>query len=68
MPLIANEDTEVAVIYAILHSGIKRVEPAVHIDPYYAEQIATAKAHGLKVYQAFFHINQQGIEFLKWAS
>jgi len=68
IPLLNEPDTEVAVVYAVLHSGIAEVEPAEHIDPHYAQQIAAAKLQGLKIYQAFFHINQQGIKFSKWIS
>lgn len=59
---------QMAVVYAVLHTGIQDVQPATHIDPKYADMIAQAQAKGLQIYKAFFDINQKGIKFSNWGA
>ncbi|RUO20374.1 DNA/RNA nuclease SfsA [Aliidiomarina iranensis] len=47
--------------YAILHSGIHSVLPAVNIDPKYAELMQQAKQAGVKVLEVYFQVNEKEI-------
>ena len=53
---VAEQGDEAVLIFAVLHSGIKSVQPASHIDPTYAKLLAEAQANGVKIiaYQAEF--------------
>ncbi|RUO36205.1 DNA/RNA nuclease SfsA [Aliidiomarina shirensis] len=47
--------------YAILHSGIHSVLPAVHIDPEYADLVEQAKKAGVEVLEIVFQLNNEKI-------
>lgn len=48
-------------VYAVLHSAIQNVLPAVHIDPRYGELLAEAKASGVEIIEVFFKIDEKKI-------
>lgn len=45
-----DANTRAALIFCVLHDGIKRVAPAKEIDPAYANALADAVTRGLEVY------------------
>ncbi|RTE85641.1 MULTISPECIES: DNA/RNA nuclease SfsA [Gammaproteobacteria] len=59
---------DIAIVYAVMHTGIKNVQTATHIDPNYAAMCKQAEANGLTIFKAFFNINQYGIEFSNWSA
>ncbi|EHD20496.1 MULTISPECIES: DNA/RNA nuclease SfsA [Brenneria] len=46
--VVANGERAV-LFFAVLHSGIKRVSPARHIDPRYVELLTTAQRQGVEI-------------------
>lgn len=56
-----SEGNRAVLAYAILHSGIHSVLPAVHIDPEYAALIEQAKSKGVEVLEVVFQLNQDKI-------
>lgn len=56
-----TEGHRAVLVYAVLHSGIHSVLPAVHIDPEYAELVAQAKATGVEVLEVNFQLSNTKI-------
>ncbi len=61
---MAAQGDKAVLLFAVLHSGIHSVQAARHIDPQYAELLASAKQQGVEVlaYQANFTHNGDDIE------
>ncbi len=49
-------------MYVLMHNGINRVEPAVHIDPVYGEKVEQARAEGVEFYQLPAKVGLHGVE------
>jgi len=61
-----HPEKRAVVVYAILHSGISKVNAAKHIDPKYTIALEKAKSAGLQVLEAHFTVNAQAITFSHW--
>lgn len=57
---IAEQGDRAVLCFAVLHSGIKFVSPANHLDPEYGRLFAKALQHGVEViaYQAVLTVNE----------
>ena len=51
----------VLLIFCVMHTGIRVVSPAQHIDPAYAQHLEWAVANGLEIYTLFNDITTSGI-------
>lgn len=59
---MVNEGRRGIVLYVVLHSGIRQVRAAGHIDPVYAGTCAQAAAAGVEFYALQCQLTPEGIE------
>lgn len=59
---MVNDGHRGIVLYVVLHTGIRKVSAAGHIDPVYAETCALAAAAGVEFYALGCSITPQAIE------
>lgn len=61
-----SSEQRACVVYAVLHSGIEKVNAAKHIDPTYTIALEKAKSAGLQVLEAHFTVSAEAITFSHW--
>ncbi|RUO40045.1 DNA/RNA nuclease SfsA [Aliidiomarina taiwanensis] len=62
----SSSELRAFVVYAVLHSGVTKVNAAKHIDPKYTIALENAKSAGLQVLEAHFTVNAEAITFSHW--
>ena len=59
---LAREGVHTSLLFCVQHTGVKSVQPAVDIDPKYAEALSIAAQAGVQILVAGCAINEQKIE------